>query len=181
MDKYTASNGLTVHVRVGGTVQFTSDREESSGILQVFPGSEWWQALREFFRAEEDERLGRWRWPANPDWVVFPPEERQGAFALNESTGEHGELARWEAELLDPSDNPLFQALSGYFDAHPESKPWHDAKHGEVWAVTVDAGREFAARVVVDTGFPRFIDLEEDISYGPRAGIIAGRRIWPES
>ena len=142
MNGFTASNGITVFVREGGTVQFQhGTREESCGILQVMPHSEWWQALREFFRAEEDERLGRWRWPDNPDYVVysgFDDSDRDAARVLHEpSLGKvivaRGEVARrrgvWDEEVT----NPHWHAARAYFDAHPEPKPWHDARLGDLW------------------------------------------------
>lgn len=68
-----------------------------------------------------------------------------------------------------------------FLAAHPLPRPWEDAQHGEVWVIRVGEGNEFAARVIRGTAdFPRFVSLDDEISYGPRAGIASGRRIWPE-
>lgn len=68
------------------------------------------------------------------------------------------------------------RALREFFAAHPEPKPWHEAKPGEVWELTHDGnlgawhvnggGKEFFA-----PGALLDIDNED---------ITAGRRIWPE-
>ena len=63
-----------------------------------------------------------------------------------------------------------------------ESEPaWYGAKDGEIWVVTVEGLGEFPTQVDDYSGFPRFISLMDGMGYGPRAGIIAGRRIWPEN
>src|SRR5690606_36610936 len=72
-------------------------------------------------------------------------------------------------------------AARAYFAANPVRRPWEDAQHGEVWAIRVGEGNEFAARVIRGTsGFPRSVSFDDEISYGPRAGIVSGRRICPE-
>ncbi|MDR6691374.1 hypothetical protein J2X55_002286 [Microbacterium sp. 1154] len=62
MNAFTASNGISVTPSasiVGGT-----------SVNDVALHKREADALREFFQAEADERLGRWRWPENPAYVV---------------------------------------------------------------------------------------------------------------
>lgn len=185
MNDFTASNGITIEFSVDpdgrryllGRLTITAGG--LSGTQTHATGSEEGiDALREFFRAEEDERLGRWRWPENPDYVVYPSADRSKVRVLRE-TGIA--LLEW-VEHGDDRSHEFCHAARAYFDAHPEPRdPWEDAKAGEVWVMTVGVGPEFVAYVNTDAGFPRFIDLADDMSYGPKSGFTAGRRIYPEA
>lgn len=184
MNDFTASNGITIYVRDGGTVQFQhGTREESCGILQIFPHSEWWQTLREFFQAEADERLGRWRWPENPDYVVYLDDGY--AVVVNESDPSR-RPDRVRRRYLEEPEGSLGWgefAARAYFDAHPETKPWHDAQIGETWvllgshlglAVTVVGGKDgrWFTRATVHGRVERY-ELTDPT-------IAEARRIWPE-
>lgn len=140
---FTASNGATVEA--------FSQSIEVSGAGNAEVWLEPWAAssLREYFRAEEDERLGRWRWPENPDCVVYPRAERgsggrRRVVAINEVSGFHYGVC-----VEGYTDEP---AAVAYFAAHPEPKPWHDAKPWEAWVLTVD-GNEWAATLDEDREF----------------------------
>ncbi|MBQ9917405.1 MAG: hypothetical protein IJO71_09445 [Microbacterium sp.] len=121
-------------------------------------------ALARFAEIEKDARLGRWRWPSNPDFVVYPPSESHKVTVFRESTGEQYLYARTSPTFADPvaklSEWPA--AALAYFEAHPEPpKPWHDAKYGEVWVVR--AKSEWSDEVIetvrsVTTTF-RFMDV----------------------
>ena len=92
------------------------------------------EALREYFQAERDDALGRWRDPEEPDWVVYrmPEEDDEDGRCvrlLNELSGE-----RW----LSWERIAIYDSSARYFAAHPEPKPWHDAKAGEYWLVTLE-------------------------------------------
>lgn len=179
---FTASNGVAIDV--------ADDLENALGY-----DSGQIQALREFFQHERDEELGRWRWPENPDYVVYPDltHDHEVAFGdgltytvLRESDGVMKGYARAEDDhrgsVHRPHDNPFALAARAYFAAHPEPKPWHDAQPGEVWVLTTEnVGDEIAARVA---------DLNEMIVFEYIKGltriavtdtrIVTGRRIWPE-
>lgn len=180
MDTFTASNGITVYVRDGGTVQFQhGTREASNGLLQIYPHSEWWETLRQFFRAEEDERLGRWRWPDIEGHMTVTPKENDARCVLvsDERTGIVASYYR--------DDMPLYSvfpqqagAASAYFRAHPEPKPWHEAKNGEIWLLTV--GPNTNAYVFEHDYFDRAGSGGTKGLPRVSAGVTAGRRIWPE-
>lgn len=176
MDEFKASNGIVI--------RRNADQEHPLTVtsLGLLPRSV--DALREFFLHERDEQLGRWRWPADPDYVVYPKHPdgggRPDSFRVfQESTGN---TWSYDLEHLRDTKGEPWDAARAYFDAHPEPKPWHDAKEGEVWVVTKeDTEGEFAA-VVSDprvTGCTSFDAAA--ISFpvtDPR--ITAGRRIWPQ-
>ena len=172
MKDFTASNG----VRVRRINDWTVDVEATFERYGV--------AIREFLRAEEDERLGRWRWPESPQWVLYPDEDG-GVVALDESTGEStSTLSRLTVSAFP--DAWGCPAARAYFDAHPGSKPWHDAKPGEVWLLTVDGERNVPA-VASSSEFGGTLftaatndagGTEEVWSDSPR--ITVGRRIYPE-
>lgn len=169
MEKFTASNGITVSVEpdddmfiervpgVGGKV----------GLVGLVT-----KALREFFLHERDQELGRWRWPENPDYVVYPIRQR-GALGkpasglLRESSCDVSTHGRNDSDMPEP--------VRAYFAAHPEPKPWHDAKPGEVWEVANATGSPRLAWALEGGAF-----MYDDESWVPRDAVTAGRRIWPE-
>ena len=137
--------------------------------------SEWTDALREFFQHERDKELGRWRWPEDPDFVVYPIGENQQVRVVNERTGYFNTTPRPRgfAKPVEEMSTQWRIAARAYFSAHPEPKPWHYAREGEAWAITVN-GKEYPA--IFQAG--RFRDHggswnAEDISNA--------RKIWPES
>ena len=94
-------------------------------------------ALREYFQAERDEELGRWRDPENPDWMAYrtPEDDDESGrciLLLDENTGDN----HWEWEHT-ASPGPGLRYFATHADVEPR-KPWHDAKPGEYWLVTLE-------------------------------------------
>lgn len=134
-------------------------------------------ALREFFLHERDKELGRWRWPENRAFVVYPQPDGT-VTVLDEVIGD-GLFVRYGRATDEQTAECA--AARAYFDAHPEPRPWHDAKPGEVWAITYE-GVEQAWGVGFD-GPPdmRFVFACGDSRISASdVEISAGRRIWPE-
>ena len=209
MTEFTASNGYRVIANEGGTVQFIGPEPFTSGIIQVFPGSEWWDALREFFQKDhpdlvaararwqhqEDARLGRWRWPENADYVVYLYSDAlDGIRVMRESDG-HSIVGSREwfekhggEHSIFPKEQPLmYGAARAYFDAHPEPKPWHDAKPGEVWVVRLPGWGEVQGSVVTNEKRFAMRNVDDPVKRNPFTlaidddRITEGRRIWPEA
>ena len=163
MNSYTASNGVGLTITRDRAVRWRP------GIPPDLVSS----ALREYFQAERDEELGRWRDPENPNMVCYPRPALDNlhgrrVWLLDEHSGEV--WLDWEHTA---SPGPARR----YFDAHPGEdphKPWHDAKAGEYWAVTVNGERKLAY------GGPQGLYSVEDWMVFPNSDITAGRRIWPE-
>lgn len=176
MDTFTASNGVCISKQPPLT-----DRGAWLMVDGHMTSPNDAQALREFFRAEEDERLGRWRWPENPDYVVYT--EVDLICITDERTGRGNVLGRrWYEEhkigLLAKEAPGVYAAAGAYFDAHPEPKPWHAAKPGEVWViVTRNVGEERAVQVHGDQ-FHYNDGIEYPLTYD---AIESARRIWPET
>jgi len=155
---FTASNGIVVSPQPQGGVYIRDDCRADSDRAQ---------ALREFFQAEADERLGRWRWPENPDYVVYrreayPPVNARRVRVILEPTGDFVDTV--EGSKID---GPFKDAARAYFDAHPEPKPWHDAEPGDVFLVTWP-GSEREEAVIVPGGWPEAWEC-----------VTSARRIWP--
>src|SRR5699024_4434691 len=89
-------------------------------------------ALREYFTAERDAELGRWRDEESPDYVVYPA--RAGSIIiLHEPTGRQRYLTgRAEAKI---ATGQFADTARRYFATNPEPKPWHDAEAGTFWRV----------------------------------------------
>lgn len=178
MDEFKASNGATVSRDIAGGVKATPP----AGAIIWLPSMSA-TALREFFQHERDKELGRWRWPENPEYVVYrkpgaDDEDGRAALVLDERTGVAPR--RWERGF----DSGVFgQAARAYFDAHPEPKPWHNALPGEVWVITTAESEEIAVRACIQNEKPTF---EYIANVATKIGvtdeqITSGRRIWPES
>lgn len=172
-DTFTAKTGRTVAIKSRST---TGTVLEISGIgtrTTVDLGDV--ETLREFFQHERDKELGRWRSRDEPNWVVYhAPNVNGDHYVLNELTGNTALWGRDTARGSIHSGESKAIAVE-YFAAHPEPKPWHAAKPGEVWALIVD-GVEKAFTLHGDlfrTG--NLHDIEQTDGH-----ITAGRRIWPE-
>lgn len=134
MNEYTASNGVTVRDYPSNSGAKAVRQE---GHFDVPLGVDAVQALREFFQAEADERLDRWRWPyeGNRDMLAYPLRDTPNqARVLDESTGIAHVICRDEQPERFVTAHT--SAAAAYFEAHPEPKPWRDAKPGEVWSIT---------------------------------------------
>lgn len=179
MIEFTASNGLIVTEHPNGPDGLVIERLGMAGLhrLNCFEVA----GLREFFQKENDDRFDRWRWPANPEYVVYawtadPARTARGVTVLSESIPRGYTV--WEDTidtLYGPSENEEARALArkaarAWFDAHPEPKPWDDAKPGEVWVVKFRTGPTFDERalVVPESGWDRNLL------------VVDARRVWPE-
>jgi len=71
-------------------------------------------------------------------------------------------------------------ALREYFANEP--KPWHDAKPGEVWVLSIE-GRPEGPYTIWDNGLGEMCAYVGDAHGWPVTdpAITAGRRIWPEA
>jgi hypothetical protein len=149
--------------------------------------AEYLAAVREFILAEEDKRIGRWRWPENPDYVVYPTIEpaHEVAFGqdlsvmiLHEPSGVLKGYCR--AEDQGGSNREYQGAARAYFDAQPKSA-WHSAEPGEAWVVT--RGVDTYVLLVEDFSAEGrcFADASESVTipiFDPE--ITTARRIYPE-
>lgn len=117
MNEFTASNGVRVYLDDNGDMDIdNSGRVALCGGLIV-------EAIREFFRAEEDARLGRWRY--DDDITV----RVTGAFIRVENHRDATYSLYWaDGRKYSIGEYGLGVAAAAYLDAHPEPKPeWHDA------------------------------------------------------
>ena len=166
-EKFTASNGVT---------GFECDLDAYT--------SEYVEGMREFFLHERDQELGRWRWPENPQCVVYPGEvtgnpgsDYQECVVIDEATGI---ALGFGSDLPNCHGGHHREAARAYFAAHSVSKPWHDAKPGEVWALSVLGGPLAAYGVSGDGSFHHSQDRER-LRGDLVDEIVDARRIWPEN
>lgn len=164
MNDFTASNGVLIAVNETHSGVYLLGVKD--GITHATGGPDGIEALREFFRAEEDKRLGRWRWPENPDYIVYPCNVKTRVRVVCEA-------AMSDLEWVDKGDGRPYEfvrAARAYFDAHPEPKPWQEAKPGEVWVVKFRTGPTFdeSALVVPESGWDHNLL------------VVDARRVWPE-
>ena len=140
-----------------------------------------YEAAREFFQAERDETLGRWRDPQNPDMVCYPDVgDLDVVRVMYEGDGSRYYVTRIGWELTRPQY--ASETAGRYFQAHPEPKPWEGAQPGEFWILTVGE-KTNPYKIWTDTQRVRWFERVERpytaISLNdPR--ITAGRRVWPE-
>jgi hypothetical protein len=151
MDKFTASNGVSV--KLDGALLFGA----STHTTYVAASESQVQALREFFQAERDEELGRWRSEGAPDWVAREVERstdgRRCVEVLNERTFQGG---TYNDRVMEGGTAPTHSVAREYLEAHPEPvrEPWHDARPGQIWTVATAGGaRQDLALVNTDAEF----------------------------
>lgn len=163
---------------------------DADGVVCVKPGYDdfaYTQALREFFQHERDEELGRWRWLENPDYVVYPLPSPDGRVHIvevfSERFGQSVQYPRdyFRSTICSRNSSPEALAASDYFAAHPEPKPWHDAKPGESWVLRFESGEELSQTVNFEGDFyPWVLPVTSDAAY-PQGIIVDGWRVWPET
>lgn len=175
MSVFRANNGIVIHDH-GTHVSW------ASGFSHPFVT----EALREYFQAERDEKLGLWRWPENPKYVVKmaakyeicvihePEFWRKNTVHFTDARA----LAEFMHEEPGKHTKPWRKAARAYLKEHPIKQPWHEIEPGQVWVLTID-GKETPAIVTGGLAGPYF--LGEKTNYArTNAGITNGRRIWPE-
>lgn len=174
--KFVASNGVGVRVDSAGGLEFGA-----IGYATLAATA----ALREFFQHERDEELGRWRSKIDPNWTAVLDA---GYVKFRHDNGTHSFSLLTHEPRFFAWDETLQGIGKEYFAAHPEPKPWHDAKPGEVWELTTrkvdDRWNPAVFRVSEEPGYLAFCPVEPEYSVshlGAKAtAITAGRRIWPE-
>lgn len=185
MSEFVASNGSGVGYATNGVVYLATP----DMIGKTYLSSGETDALREFFRDERDRELGRWRSKGHPDFIAYEHGDGRVRF-VRESDGVSYSFDRATVDrfYLEYEAEVAFQVVAReYFEAHPEPKPWQDAKPGEVWVIDFDGHTDVVCRVLSASRFTNsghgFIPLE--LSSYPAVGtfapvVTAGRRIWPE-
>lgn len=203
-DTFTASNGVEIEKGTEGHLLMPP--------AAIGLGMDSQQALREFFQHERDEQLGRWRWPEDPRYIVKPVDEHVVCVVNEEEfwdrphgrQGERGQL-RFRDVRECKTDAPLSdtaarykQAAWAFWQAHPElmPMPWHDAKPGELWGVTLKAGIRYDAPSGEELPMQVFLDQTGSCGdslffahwNGPDSEaidiecehILSAVRLWPE-
>lgn len=190
-DVFTASNGIELRTGENGWLERRNGGELGTGIWGSVNGVNTkapalvWDALREFF----DHEAGRWRSPEDPEYVVYrAPRSDDGngrcVLVIHEPAGKWERT--WESLALsvDETDEECtraYLAAKAWFLAHPEKKPWHDAKPHEVWALTfseeggggTEAWAVGAHGCFCNPSYVGHVRIQDST-------ITAGWRIWPE-
>ena len=177
---FTASNGVKISSPDPAWLEVPCPQVGGDDLLSPSQVN----ALREYFTAERDKELERWRSPEYPSVVVHASEsDADIVYVIDEREPYRNwdiEVRRSSQELLDPpSWDAKLLAARAYFKAHPAPapRPWEDAEDRSIWALTID-GRDpepfkWSDRSQQFThvigGFP---------IYRPER-ITAGRQIWP--
>lgn len=158
----------------------------ASNGIEVFRGCQFWfvgkaalsdksmDALREYFRDERDKELGLWRSRKDPNFIVVPDNLKYEVTVIDEQSGMKQWVTRGGG---DGAERSFVVIAEEYFAEHPEKKPWHDAKPGEVWDLTTT---HIPNKVTAWSTFDGvFMDSAQNRVMG--ADILEARRIWPEN
>lgn len=169
--EWWARSGRTIKPLADGTLTF----QGSHGYLAPRTAMD----AEEYFLAKRDADLGRWRCPTDLDWVAREGERdafgRRTVVVFNERTFEFHQYNELVAGEVADAETARHRAARTYFEAHPERKPWEDAKPGEAWVLEVPAGPVVAVRRF-DGGF---YDYEGNRLAMER--VSDARRIYPEA
>ena len=167
MNSYTASNGVGLTITRDRVVRWRP------GIPPDLVSS----ALREYFQAERDEALDRWRDPENPDMVCYPVEcDPNAVWVVYEGDGRRYHATRTGWELTRP--HYASEAAGRYFQAHPDPNPWRTAQPDEIWVLT-DGDRSEVFRCG-ENGLYSLKTGDPISRVFPIITVTAGHRIWPE-
>jgi len=115
---FTASNGARIETRFDGAIKALKvEGNETRGIGLCAADT---NALREYFQHERDERLGLWRWPENPVYVVKETTPPGAVMVCNEHT-----LVSFMSDEKEAREgrSEWARAARAYFDAHPIQRP----------------------------------------------------------
>lgn len=182
MTGFTASNAISVttEAHAAGLVRITfrPDSGRMPGTVITLSIAES-KALVEALDHEKDDALGRWRWPENPDYIVY--RRQNGSVIVFEESSPTAAITFWRnVNHAEVTSGAYMDAARAYFESHPERKPWQDAKAGDIWAVVQpDHTVERAYRVDQNLNF---IDLLDGGGlYGNDVNcIMTARKVWPE-
>ena len=178
MTEFVASNGYHIERTKSGDLLFFAHGDELGHLSH---GKQ--SALREFFLAERDAELGRWRSKEQPSVVAWPePEDADRVFLLDEDRPEWGLVSRPRPGRYADAVG-IWAVAREFFAAHPEPKPWGSASNGDIWALTHKDGT--TAQYLSDGG--RFFKLPllepREPCWAPAgfaSDFTAGRRVHPE-
>jgi len=186
-DIFTASNGVEIEISEDGYLLGKGDY--GSGPTYATAGPEGIDTLREYFQHERDVELGRWRDPENPHMVAYPSTaEATGKTIIrvvNERDGSGDAYTNKSIAIrLGGSKEPNGHDCTAfsYFAAHPEPKPWEDARLNELWVLTIH-GEERAASVGWrsiggDIDGLYFTTAHEEYARSDQR-IETARKVWP--
>ena len=139
MEKFEASNGWTV-----GPLDGDGDRrvESSEGDFEGYLPEEHIPVLREYFAAERDRELGRWRDPEHSGWIVYPPHASGSLYTLiDEETGDSWVDSKSEANVTSPYEHSV--VLARYLAAHKPKRCLDEiATPGYSYFCDLDAGHD---------------------------------------
>lgn len=186
MNDFTASNGVTVRPDDAGLVCHRADGAE------VYVGPESSAALREWFLAERDKELERWRSPSDSRYfvrvfggpnqieVIFEPKMIRRRYFSRSAVGTESEK-NWSG-----IPGPELDAIAlEYYAAHPEVPPWARAADGDIWELTSSSlNHGQPAQYLHDGGRFFKLPLLEPRMLGWMAASYpsefdSGRLVWP--
>jgi len=175
MNNFTASNGMVISPDEDGDLRVLSPSGRNTLDQAPFLDGDDIEALREFFQAEADEHLGRWRWAQEPEFVAYWNPVLRHLTVVYEPAG-GSTVFEPDSMRPEPLGGKPAAVARAYFDAHPEPKPeWHDASEGEVWELQTKAG---TGAWFVNGNYFQSTETLTNIAKTD-AGIISGRRIFP--
>lgn len=147
MNTFTASNGIPVRRASQGHLTFSHEFGLDLGVMTGITVAQE-QALREFFLDEAgvwiDEQTG-----ALALLNRQPVDRRYVSIFLNGTM--YGVHEPYPGDGFDST--PQQQVAKRFFEAHPERKPWEEAKDGSIWEFEntqylADKGRFFRLPLV---------------------------------
>lgn len=183
MSEFTASNGVTIRYMAGidGAVRLigTSLRPSGDEWTDATASPEGIEALREFFRAEDDKRLGRWRSTIDAAWTAVVQAD-SGYVFFRHDDGECGFTVAPDRSNMPSWSRELQEVAREYFDAHPEPKPWWGADVDEAWELTANGDTGPFVTKLTPAGTIHFVAGNGTEFIAEASDITAGRRIYPE-
>lgn len=176
--EFTASNGLKIVADRDGDVKIFTQQGNNTIAAYPWLDSDDLIALSEYSQKQRDERFDRWRSTADSSWTAVLDRDSNGVHFRHDD-GIHQFSVDFTSRDITPWMEELQAIAREYFEAYPAPRPWHSARPGEVWLLTISnphAGRDIAWQLNDNSEFSRLGLLIH--KRDPR--ITDARRIWPE-
>lgn len=182
-DIFTATNGTRIRSRgFPHPIEVDDSTFGWQPLKHYVGGSMMDNAMAEWYQHRRDVELGRWRDEHDPDMVVYPDVPYVTGIpriaVLDERKPD--QVHTFSEGSARAREGSRAEVARRYFAAHPEPKPWHDAKANEAWVITTSEGEQQAAYTIGERNGGVHFETPSFVFELDDPQIVHAVRLWPE-